>query len=230
MQTTVNLSEYDLAVILVKFGRGSKALNIIKREGLPGGTILLGTRVNRKRFFELLNLSSHNSEIIFCVGESHIIRKALRALSKEYFTGRNRGLAFSAQVDTFMRATPAFFRMNRPSFKIDILGGKDGKEMDEKYQSVFVVVNKGTAEEVIDAATAAGAGGGTIINARGAGIHEKSKIFSMTIEPEKEVVIILAKENVVSGIIESVRQRVHIDEPGTGVLFVLDVKETFGIR
>ena len=52
----------------------------------------------------------------------------------------------------------------------------------------------------------------------------------MTIEPEKEVVIILAKENVVSGIIESVRQRVHIDEPGTGVLFVLDVKETFGIR
>ena len=62
------------------------------------------------------------------------------------------------------------------------------------YQSIIAIVERGHAENVIDAATQAGSRGGTIINARGSGIHETSTLFAMEIEPEKEVVLIVAEK------------------------------------
>ena len=58
-------------------------------------------------------------------------------------------------------------------------------------QAILTVVEKGHAEEVIDAAVQAGSHGGTIINARGSGVHETATLFGLGIEPEKELVICL---------------------------------------
>ena len=43
--------------------------------------------------------------------------------------------------------------------------------------------------------------GGTIINARGSSIHETSKFPNMEIEPEKEMVMILAKDDLADQIV-----------------------------
>ena len=49
---------------------------------------------------------------------------------------------------------------------------------------------------MIDAATAAGSKGGTVINAR-SGIHEEQTLF-MDIEPEKEIVLIISDKRVLT--------------------------------
>jgi nitrogen regulatory protein PII len=90
-------------------------------------------------------------------------------------------------------------------------------------------VDRGKAEDVIDAATKAGSKGGTIINARGSGIHETSKLFSMDIEPEKEIVIILSEVESTEKIVSSIRSHLKIDEPGNGIIFIQDVNKTYGI-
>ena len=79
------------------------------------------------------------------------------------------------------------------------------------------------AEAVIDAAVLAGSKGGTIINARGAGIHEYSKLLSMAIEPEKEIVMILSEANLTESITCSIRENLKLDDPGNGMLLVLDL-------
>ncbi len=61
----------------------------------------------------------------------------------------------------------------------------NGGAKNTMYDAIFVVVDKGKAEFVVEAANEAGAKGGTIIHARGAGEYEIEKIFSMEIEPEK---------------------------------------------
>lgn len=75
----------------------------------------------------------------------------------------------------------------------------------------------------------AGSKGGTIINARGSGIHETSKIFSMAIEPEKEIVLILSEEESTEGIVASIRKKLKIDEPGNGIIFIQEVSKTYGL-
>ncbi len=43
------------------------------------------------------------------------------------------------------------------------------------YAAITVIVDKGKAEQVVEAAIAAGSNGGTIINARSSGIHENEQ-------------------------------------------------------
>ena len=98
------------------------------------------------------------------------------------------------------------------------------------YNVIFVVVEKGRAEDVIEAANKVVSIGGTIINARGAGVHEVQKFFSLEIEPEKEEVFIITKRKNKDKIINSIRKHMRIDEPGNGILYVLDVNEVFGLH
>lgn len=97
------------------------------------------------------------------------------------------------------------------------------------YRAVFVVVDKGKGEAVMDAAKAAGAKGGTIINARGSSIHETSRFLNLEIEPEKEMVLILARPQLADKIVLAVRDELQIDEPGKGIIFVQEVQEVYGV-
>ena len=97
------------------------------------------------------------------------------------------------------------------------------------FHAITTIVEKGNAELVIDAATKAGAKGGTIINARGSGIHETKKLFNMDIEPEKEMVLILVEVEKTDAIVEAIRAGAGLDEPGRGILFVQEVGQAYGI-
>lgn len=99
-----------------------------------------------------------------------------------------------------------------------------------KYHIITVIVDRGRAEEVILAADKAGSKGGTIINARGSGINETSKLFSMEIEPEKEIVIILSEDYMTAGIVSAIREGLRMDESGGGAMYVQDANATYGIR
>jgi len=81
----------------------------------------------------------------------------------------------------------------------------------------------------MDVATKSGSRGGTIINARGSGIHETQKLFAMEIEPEKEIVLIIAKNEITELIVTSIREELKIDEPGKGIIFIQEVSKTYGL-
>lgn len=66
-------------------------------------------------------------------------------------------------------------------------------ENQRQYDLIMTIVNRGFADQVVDAARAAGAHGGTVLYARGTGIHEIEKFFAISIQPEKEVVLNLVK-------------------------------------
>lgn len=98
------------------------------------------------------------------------------------------------------------------------------------YKLITAIVEKGNAEDVVDAAALAGAKGGTILGARGSGVHEQTKVFSINIEPEKEIVMILAQNESVEAIVEKINEKMNIDEPGKGIVYVQDVNRAYGVH
>ena len=58
------------------------------------------------------------------------------------------------------------------------------------YRLIVGIVNRGFETAAMDAARSAGATGGTLINARGAGAREAEKAFGIAVQPEKEIVLI----------------------------------------
>lgn len=213
-------AHYELISIIVNFGLGSKILQCAKHCGITGGTVLLGKGTVNNHILEFLGLSDVRKEIVFIVGDKETADATLDKLNDDFkFEKPNHGIAFTTLVSQVIG--------NR-GCKCENL--KEGRGVENiMYHAITVVVDKGKAEFVIDAATKAGSKGGTIINGRGSGMHEISKVFAMDIEPEKEIVLILAKKETTEAIVTAIREQLKIDEPGHGIIFVQDVNRTYGI-
>lgn len=211
--------QYELFFIIVNLGSGSKVLKIARQNGVSGGTVFLGRGTVKNRILQMLDLSDIRKEIVLMIAEKNTAYNTMNKLNKELaFNKPNHGIAFSIPIRAIAGSKGS-------NYNIDLERGAE----DLMYNAVFVVVDKGNAEDVIDAATKAGSRGGTIFNARGSGIHETQKLFSMAIEPEKEVVMILSESNTTQDIVLSIKNNIDIDKPGKGIMFVLDVNKTYGL-
>jgi len=63
-----------------------------------------------------------------------------------------------------------------------------------KYSLIITITDSGKADAVMDAAKTAGAYGGTIIRARGAGAKDAESFLGIKIQPEKDMLLILTHE------------------------------------
>ncbi|SFM49171.1 nitrogen regulatory protein P-II family [Gracilibacillus orientalis] len=210
---------FEIIYVIVKFGMGSKILKEAKKCGVKGGTLFIGKGTISNKLLNLLSITDMRKEIVMMISNRKTTKKALEHLNRVFRIDKpNHGIIFTTSLRSLMGTR---------SCQID----DDDERGDEEimYQNIMVVVDKGNAEEVIEAAQKGGSKGGTIINARGSGVHETSKLFSMDIEPEKEVVMILSDENYTDAICEKISEDLKINEPGNGIIFVQDVNRTYGI-
>ena len=64
--------------------------------------------------------------------------------------------------------------------------------MNFEYELIVVILNEGHSDMVMDAARSAGAGGGTVLHAKGTGAIGTEKFFGVTLANEKDVIYIVA--------------------------------------
>ncbi|NLH96364.1 MAG: P-II family nitrogen regulator, partial [Clostridiaceae bacterium] len=94
---------------------------------------------------------------------------------------------------------------------------------------IVTIVNSGFFDQVMSAAKKAGATGGTVVHARGLGSKEAMKYLGITIQPEKDLVLILAPRDRKLAIMESIMHEVGLNTAGTGICFSLPVDSAIGI-
>ena len=73
--------------------------------------------------------------------------------------------------------------------------------MEIKLYNIVAIVNEGYSDLVMEIAKDEGARGGTIIPANGSVTADATKLYGIGIHPEKEIVLILVKENLVNNIL-----------------------------
>ncbi|WP_334196055.1 P-II family nitrogen regulator [Muricomes intestini] len=210
----------ELICMIVNYDWGSRVIKSAKRCGVSGGTVTLGRGAAGSGLLDFLGLAEVRKEIVYMAAEREVAYMALEELNKEYqFHRPNHGIAFSTSICGILGTKHIVCRNNKE---------ERGAE-NPMYHVITVIVDKGKAEDVITAATKAGFKGGTIMNARGSGIHETRKLFSMDIEPEKEIVIILSETDKTEEITSMIKDQLNMDEPGNGIIYVQNANKTYGI-
>lgn len=101
--------------------------------------------------------------------------------------------------------------------------------MKNGYKCILAIVNNGFSEAAMDAAKACGARGGTILHGRGTISKEAEKFFNISIQPEKEIVMILAKNELIDAILKGLYTAIGTSTPAQGIAFALPVDEVVGI-
>lgn len=97
------------------------------------------------------------------------------------------------------------------------------------HEVIFCVVNAGYSEIAMDAARKIGAGGGTVIHARGTANSEAEKLFNITVQPEKEIVMILVPSELRDDILHALYKEVGLSTDGQGIAFALPVDRVVGL-
>ena len=98
-----------------------------------------------------------------------------------------------------------------------------------EHQAIFCIVNSGYSESVMETAKKFGARGGTVIDARGTASKEAETIFGVTVEPEKEIVMILVPTKHKDKILEALYEEVGLATAGQGIAFSLPVDAVVGL-
>ena len=208
-----------LLVSIVERGRGERIVSLTRSAGAQGGSILPGRGTATSSLLQILGLGSAEKDIILTLTPPAVLAPIIDALQGDDFVrGKIRGVAFVVDVDAIFQhpLPPIETTVPKPS--------PAGEKAMPTHELISVIVNAGYAEDVMHTARKAGAGGGTILKARGTGTEDDVKFFGITIVPEKEFLMILAEKEQAPAILEAIRSTPCLSERGAGIAFCIGVE------
>tara|TARA_Y100000310_G_scaffold336353_1_gene420639 strand:- start:10711 stop:11061 length:351 start_codon:yes stop_codon:yes gene_type:complete len=100
------------------------------------------------------------------------------------------------------------------------------------FKMIIAFVENSETEEVMDAAREAGATGTTVIsNARGEGLERSKTFLGLTLETQRDVLLMLVEEHLSRRILEEINRVGRFDDkPGSGIAFQIDVEDAVGVN
>lgn len=208
----------EMLVVIVEQGKASKVLHLADEKGVTASVAMLGRGTASKTLFDYLGLNDKKKAVLMLFGKTEeIMDLADYLVEKLEMDKPNHGIAYIESA------------FNVFGTEDNANGSENIKRGENMYNAIYTIVEKGNADDVIEAAQKAGSRGGTVMHARGSGSEEARKVFNMLIEPEKEIVLIISEEAKTKDIVESIRKETQIEEEGKGIIFVTNVVNTYGL-
>ena len=217
----------NLLFTVVDRGKGDAVARLLQEDGVMFQCIALGTGTANKGLLSLLGLKDTAKDVVCSVIRSSVKKKAMRRLGHALEIDLpGKGIAFSVPVGSVGGSqTMNYF-----------LGGEAPDQQQEAsdtmepiHDLIIAVVNRGFTDLVMEAALPAGARGGTVVHARGAGARQASQFFGITIQPEKEMVLILVPHEIKVPVMQAVTRGAGLTSEGQGLVFSLPVSDVMGV-
>ena len=201
---------------IVDRGKANDLLHSAQKIGARGGTIFLGEGTMQSKWLDRFGINRTQKEVLLMAVPGGL-NEALFTMLREEFKlhKRYKGIAFAVpywQFDPENIAESTAF---------------DRRE-DASYICLMTVLKRGLGTECMRFARAAGANGGTIMHARGAGVPQDF-YFPLVIEPQKELVLILTPRETAPAIRDAIYTGMKLEKAGSGILFALPVLSTIGL-
>ena len=150
------------------------------------------------------------------------IQKALRRQMRIDVPGT--GIAFIVPVSSIGGKRALLFLTEHQTLELK----EESTLKDTRYDLLLVIANQGYTGSIMDAARAAGAGGGTVIHAKGTGMEGAARFLGVDLVNEKEMVFIVARSSEKNQIMKAIMA--GADPKAGAIVFSLPVTDTAGLR
>lgn len=185
-----------------------------------------GTGTASSEVMDLLGLANTDKKLLLTVLPKASADAMLLKLHKALRIGTvNSGIAYTVPLDAASRLV---FRMLEDMDK-DI-ERKEAKPVNEmKNAMIAAVVNRGYSEEVMVAARAAGAGGGTVIHSRSVVDDSALPHVGAGLAEEKDIVLIVANAETKVAIMQAIGEKCGIRTDAKGIVYSLPIDSVIGL-
>ena len=100
---------------------------------------------------------------------------------------------------------------------------------ESNYSMIMAIINQGFSEEVMEVARPMGAAGGSVFHCRRSGSEEAMQFWGIKVQPEREIVIILAKKSHKLGIMKAIGEKCGMNSEAQGIVFSMPVDGAVGM-
>lgn len=98
------------------------------------------------------------------------------------------------------------------------------------HELIVVVLNQSYMDDVMHAARAGGAQGGTVLHAKGSTAKTAERFLGVSLANEKEVILIAAKSSQKARIMQTIMEQTGPDTPAGAITFSLPITSVAGLR
>ncbi len=218
----------DALITIVDYRLRKVLLDVYKSNNVPITLLTHGRGTAKSVIYEILGYDGLKKIVSVSVQTKTMTRYLLKEISRKIdFSKPGTGIAFNINISSVSSVLSRICIQAQENLK---LGSEDmALTSKEPYHLIITIVNSGFFDQVMAAAKKAGAKGGTVVHARGLGSKEAQKYLGITIQPEKDLVLILTPRDRKSPIMESIMHEVGLNTAGTGICFSLPVDSAIGI-
>ena len=202
-------------------------LDVNMKNHLEINHIALGEGTGKNHMSEVLGLNNSDKAVIFSITTDELWLKLKNDLEENYgIGGPGRGAAFIVPLSSFGGTKEFAYYTDGIDYKKDEVQTMK----DTKVELIVIISNQGHNNEVMNAAKAAGASGGTLIHAAGTGVKKAEQFFGISLATEKDITFIVCKSSLRKAIMESVMKEAGLNTPAKSIAFSLPVSDTVGIK
>ena len=203
-----------------------KALELFRRGNVPVQYEWHGLGTASSEMMDILGLGTPEKRVLLTVLPKPFADRMGRKLKEAAVIGtKNSGIAFTLPMSG---ANHLLLQM------LEALQGEETNERgksgmeDMKYALIAAVVNQGYSENVMEAARCAGAGGGTVIPGRRTGSEEAIQFWGMSIQEEKEMILIITEQENKLKIMQAISAKCGLHSEADGLVLSLPIDTVIG--
>lgn len=230
MENHENNPSFQLLVLITNPKLAEKATKIFRKSTLPVQYRLNAEGTASSEVMDMLGLGSIDKCILMSTVPRQLGDAMLSRLRVELHLGAvNSGIAFTMSLTglnkLLLRMLTKIDEENAP-YSIRKVGNIMS---DTKYALVVAAVNIGFSGDVMDAARAAGASGGTVIHSHWIGNQEVAASWGLSMQEEKEIVLILSDTEKKVEIMSAISEKCGMRSEAKGLVVSLPIDAVMGL-
>jgi len=232
------MPKLKLVFFIVDWHRANIVSNVCLEEKVRFHFTSVGMGTANSDILDLMGIGSSEKAVVICLEQEvgiPVLLKEVRKKLKSY--GPGAGIAFTVPFSAINDPILLIFKQsihknekiaaNAASADIE----SEGANMTDEYSHDLIVsiVNHGFSDELMNTAREAGARGGTVLNARGQAHSGAVKFFGVSVQDEKELILILTERENKVAIMQAICEKHGLNSNAKGIVFSLPVDNVIGL-
>jgi len=222
-----------LVIFIVDWNSSHYITNVCVNEKVRFHFTIVGRGTASSEILNLLGIGSGEKAVILCLEQEIGVQVLMKEVRKELKTyGPGAGIAFTVPLSAIN--DPILLVFKQSILKNENLSGNNsgkGENMTSKHSHDLIVsiVNHGYTDDLMNKAREAGARGGTVLHARGTAHEGPVKFFGISVQDEKEIILILAENDKKVPIMQVISENFGLNTDAHGLIFSLPVDNVVGL-
>jgi hypothetical protein len=235
-----------LIIFIIDWSKLQLLSQVFEQESVRFHFISKGRGTASSDILDLLGIGASDKAVVFCL-EQEILAPVLLKEARRKVGRRSpgAGIAFSTPLsginspilrvfkESILKNEKIAAELSRPESGTQQQPGSrqegEAVKTEINHDLIISVINQGYSDEFMTVAREAGAQGGTVLSARGLAHEGPVKFFGVSVQDEKEIVLILASREKKVPIMQAISEACGITTKAGGIVFSLPVDQVMGM-